>query len=324
MKSIPLPNGIGALRVLPFLLVFLCTVAVNMYAAEPIRSTIHFDLNECHAYLLSETNKDYSEFIGQVTNEEACSQLEVIGGFLYREDPENNPHSCTPGVEGTEAMCFGASSECSYSSENSAPLIIDFSISPGPSGVGTFTGFNFYEQAPETFNWIDGDSGLNNFPTHYAVRVLKNGEEIYLETDINTSGEWTLKEFDFSGLTDFQVTEMTEFTIELSSYCPTGNEGFVSVWDVDEIHVYSECMNVEGGTIEGGPFEFCVGDGDSDFIEEGAVTLTGNVGANSAWVITDDDLNILGLPPMPSDVDFDGAGGGTCLIWHLSLEGDLT
>ncbi|MEL7427170.1 MAG: hypothetical protein AAFN81_29525, partial [Bacteroidota bacterium] len=80
---------------------------------------------------------------------------------------------------------------------------------------------------------------------------------------------------------------------------------------------------VQGGTLEGGPFTFCVGDGEADMLEPGSITLSGNSGTNSAWVVTDDQGNILGLPPMPSVVDFDGAGPGTCLIWHLSFEDGL-
>jgi len=77
---------------------------------------------------------------------------------------------------------------------------------------------------------------------------------------------------------------------------------------------------VAGGTITGGPYEFCVGDGNPDFIMSDDLTLSGNVGTNSAWVITDDQLNILGLPTSPELVDFEEAGAGTCLIWHLSFE----
>jgi len=80
---------------------------------------------------------------------------------------------------------------------------------------------------------------------------------------------------------------------------------------------------VDGGKLEGGPFEFCVGDEVADNIMEGAITLSENVGSNSQWVITDDQGNILGLPPSPYVVNFDGAGPGTCLVWHLSFEDGL-
>jgi len=77
----------------------------------------------------------------------------------------------------------------------------------------------------------------------------------------------------------------------------------------------------EAATIAGGPFQFCAGDGTPDFVS--GITVSGGVGTNTAWVITDDLLNILGLPGMPGEVDFDGAGFGTCLIWYVTFE-DIT
>jgi len=77
----------------------------------------------------------------------------------------------------------------------------------------------------------------------------------------------------------------------------------------------------EAATIAGGPFQFCAGDGMPDFVS--GITVSGGVGTNTAWVVTDDQLNILGLPGMPGEVDFDGAGFGTCLIWYVTFE-DLT
>ncbi len=79
----------------------------------------------------------------------------------------------------------------------------------------------------------------------------------------------------------------------------------------------------KGGTLTGGPFEFVVGDGVADNIAEGAIELTGNEGGNSQWVVTDEAGTILGLPPTPNVVNFDVAGAGTCLVWHLSFDGDL-
>ncbi len=78
---------------------------------------------------------------------------------------------------------------------------------------------------------------------------------------------------------------------------------------------------VAGGTIStDDPLEICAGDGIADPIN---VTLEGNEGDNSAWVITDEAGNILGLPA-GSPFDLEGAGEGVCLIWHLSFNGDLT
>ncbi len=80
-------------------------------------------------------------------------------------------------------------------------------------------------------------------------------------------------------------------------------------------------IHVNGGEITGGPFEFCVGDGIADNVS--GIELTWDSGANSQWVITDDTGKILGLPPTPEAVDFDGAGAGVCLIWHLSYDDGL-
>ncbi len=85
----------------------------------------------------------------------------------------------------------------------------------------------------------------------------------------------------------------------------------------------AECM-VDGGRIEltngDTTLTICAGDGVSDAFD---VTLTGNEGTNSAWVITDDQLNILGLPAAPP-FDLEDAGFGICLVWHLSFEDGLT
>jgi len=106
-----------------------------------------------------------------------------------------------------------------------------------------------------------------------------------------------------------------------------GLTGLVAGGNVDQ---FSGCFSLsnsvtvtrngaDGGSLAGGPFEFCVGDGVADNIAAGSIALSGNSGDNSQWVVTDDQGNILGLPPMPSAVDFDGAGVGVCLVWHLSF-----
>lgn len=87
----------------------------------------------------------------------------------------------------------------------------------------------------------------------------------------------------------------------------------------------NEMIMVDAGTISGGPFTFCV-DGTPDNVSGITVSSTSNRGSNSTWVITDDEGNILGLPPTLEaleGVDFDGAGPGLCLIWYLTYEGEI-
>ncbi|GAA0872009.1 hypothetical protein GCM10009117_11560 [Gangjinia marincola] len=83
--------------------------------------------------------------------------------------------------------------------------------------------------------------------------------------------------------------------------------------------------NAEAGTISGGPFNFTV-DGTPDFVSGITLDNSDAAGESSTWVVTDDQGNILGLPPTleaVEGVDFDGAGAGVCLIWYLRYEGDL-
>jgi len=66
-------------------------------------------------------------------------------------------------------------------------------------------------------------------------------------------------------------------------------------------------------------------DGKADNVTD--IDLVGvRLGTNSTFVITDDEGKILGLPPSleaVKGVNFDEAGAGTCLIWHLRYEDGL-
>ena len=87
--------------------------------------------------------------------------------------------------------------------------------------------------------------------------------------------------------------------------------------------VQGDCQ-ANGGELTGGPFDFCIGDGLPDNIPIGAIGLANTNGSSTAWIVTDLQGNILGLPPMPAVVNFELAGVGICLVWHLSFEPGLT
>ncbi|WP_210423753.1 hypothetical protein [Croceivirga thetidis] len=112
-----------------------------------------------------------------------------------------------------------------------------------------------------------------------------------------------------------------------------GLSGLESGMNVDDLEGDFDLSNsievvrneTRAGTISGGPYEFTV-DGQPDFVTELELDSSEALGTNSTWVITDDALNILGLPPTLDDVknvDFDGAGAGVCLIWYLRFEDGL-
>ncbi len=83
---------------------------------------------------------------------------------------------------------------------------------------------------------------------------------------------------------------------------------------------------LNAGALSGGPFMFSV-DGTPDMVSGITLDDTDLTGTNQGYVITDDQLNILGLPPTleaVEGVDFDGAGIGVCLIWHITYEDGIT
>ncbi len=86
-----------------------------------------------------------------------------------------------------------------------------------------------------------------------------------------------------------------------------------------------EMIDPTAGMIAGGPFNFIV-DGTTDNIPEGAITVTdaGTDLGSTGWVITDEEGEILGLPPSFTAPDFDAAGAGVCLVWYVSYEEGLT
>ena len=94
---------------------------------------------------------------------------------------------------------------------------------------------------------------------------------------------------------------------------------------IEVLRTNASGCNTNGGELFGGPFIFdMVGDGVIDTIPTGAITLTNFQGMNTQWIVTDDQGNILGLPPTPKAVDFDPQGVGICLMWHLSYDGPIT
>ncbi|MEM6524338.1 MAG: hypothetical protein AAGF85_03270 [Bacteroidota bacterium] len=109
----------------------------------------------------------------------------------------------------------------------------------------------------------------------------------------------------------------------------TGLENGMNANDLNGVFALSNPITVnrlDAPMLIGGPFTFTVGDGMADNIEAGAITVEGGFSVNdqSSWIVTDDLGNILGLPASFTDVDFDDAGVGVCLIWYITYAEGLT
>ena len=135
---------------------------------------------------------------------------------------------------------------CDYAPGHPASLVFEVTITPDPDTAIHVTGFSFFEKGPLTYNWISGDTGPNNPPTLYGLRILKNGVEIYRREGVPTSTDWSEEVYDFLNEDEFIIEDPATFRFELLPYCLLGNGAEVAAWDIDEISVFASCAPFEG------------------------------------------------------------------------------
>ncbi len=215
--------------------------------SETINSALTINMDACASNTIAGTNVDYSELTASTSNAGICNNVFLAAGpngqNIYRNNPTENPHSCAPGINGTPAMCVEYDQGCDYIPDSDRAVRFDVVVEP-LNGPTSLLGLSFYELAPETFTYLGGISGTNNYPTQYAVRVVVNGVEVFLEQDIATSTDWSLEVFDFVGNPAFTVNQPTTFEFELTAYCRINNGFDVAVWDLDEIQVATTCESI--------------------------------------------------------------------------------
>ncbi|MEM9075625.1 MAG: hypothetical protein AAGC43_01245 [Bacteroidota bacterium] len=190
--------------------------------------------------------------------------------------------------------------------------------------AGTLSGgpYNFVvDGSPDMVNTIAlDDSELNGAKQTYVITDdSKNilGFPPTLEAVMGV-------DFDAAGVGTCYIFHVT-YTGELS-----GLEGGRSLNDLTGNFALSNFVVVNrnplhAGKISGGPFTFKV-DGKPDMVSGIVLDDSKLNGSIQRWVITDDQNNILGLPPTleaVEGVDFDEAGVGICLIWHITYEEGL-
>ena len=298
---------------------FMNSSSASSLSGDP--ATFKFSLNNCNAWIPSDDNHDFSEFTGTAFNTNEIN-MSAVGGHLYRTDPDQNGHSCTPGLNDTNAMCISANEDCLYPAGDEQSLRFDIELRPTGNKFVRLSELSFYELAPELFTWNDGFTSVNDYPTRYAVRVLKNGQVVFQQEDIQCTQEWSLESFTFSGPA-FTVGTPTVFNFELLAYCPIGIGAVQHVWDLEDIEITAECLpqNItNGGEITGGPFSYCI-DAGPYFLP--SIGLFFASGQNQAWVVTDGAGQILALPDNPSEINF-ASIGGTAYLQNISYQNGLS
>ena len=117
---------------------------------------------------------------------------------------------------------------------------------------------------------------------------------------------------------------MAIFNFELVAYCPINHGANLSLWDLEDLKVKAISSDLAEHSIVGGPFEFCAGDGENDFIASDEIVLTGEGVNNTQWIITDENGFILGLPSSFSEVNFENTGNGNCFIYHINYRESIS
>ncbi|NNE15609.1 MAG: hypothetical protein HKN51_11570, partial [Saprospiraceae bacterium] len=204
-------------------------------------SVVYYDLDDCRS-------TDYSRFDPDYPSPVDCAFMTASN--VFRVNPNVNSHSCTPGVNGGVGLCVSSEDDCDYNPDSEKAIIFELVVSPDEEEAVQITSLRFFERAPETFQWIVGTTGLNNYPTQYGLRVLKNNQEIFSSADNVTTTDWTAETFNFATLPDFKVQEQTIFRFELLGYCLIGNDSDVTAWDVDEISIQADCAEFVSNTID--------------------------------------------------------------------------
>jgi len=106
---------------------------------------------------------------------------------------------------------------------------LKFSFTLSPHQYGRFESLSFKEKQSRKF--FHGDF------KYYGIRVLKGDDEIYRNLGNRTTRSWSLENISFPMTNDFEVTEETQFTVEILPYHLTGFNVFGALWAVDEVSI---------------------------------------------------------------------------------------
>lgn len=142
--------------------------------------------------------------------------------------------------------------------------------------------------------------------------TICNGEEATLNVEGEGTYLWSTGETTQTIKVNPAVT--TEYSVTVTNGLCQATDTVIVTVSTPKAYV------IEGGA------NFCI-DGDADYLTDTIIRISGDIiGTNNTFVVTDSNGKILGLPATfeaVKQIDFDGAGLGTCLLWNLSYEDGL-
>ena len=200
-----------------------------------------YDMDDCAAFSNDNSTNVYTEFDAAINNLN-CAQISTskIYKFQGKHSCTDDPTTQNPG----DAICIGTPDINNFVANHRKSIRFDVTVNPTDGHAG-LTGLSFLEVAPEEYLWsaeeLPTNTGINNYPTKFGIRVLKSGVEVFRMEDIPTSQNWETQSFDFTELNDFTVADITTFTVELLAYDLVDNGSAVSAWDLDDLKVFGGC-----------------------------------------------------------------------------------
>ncbi len=310
-------------RIISTASILLLTVCFYSVIAGNIKpAVLTFDMNACQSVAANGTNSDYSELTALPANNGA---VRLSADHIYRQNPMVNPHSCTPGLNGTNAICIAVNPFCDYLPGSSEALRFDVLVEPLIGESIRVEELNFQQKAPLMFDWVDGNTALNNYPTLYGIRILANNQVIYEEHNIPTTRDWNLETINFHANSNFLVVAPTVFSFELLPYCAAGVVGFYSIWDLEDISVSAACVNdcsevVNGGQVflMDGTYTYYACEGDAEFQVQNNSTLNPE---DFDYLITDENFNVIRVSESSADLNLSDYTAGTYFVFGFSGDG---
>ena len=227
-----------------------CGPPPSTCSPSSINKMIEWKTDVCQAF--NPGSYDYSEFVASTPFGASCPQ--ITGSNLYRDNPSVNNHSCNPGRAGGDgvAFCMPGLNDPTYNPGSDKAL--KFHVYIPANHTGSIDHFTFWSIGQNPTPFINSASINNNYPTKYGLRVLKDGVQIYNQSDFTIDQVWTLETIYFGSDPDFTYTGGEDYEFQLLAYAPVGNGYSVSIWDVDEFSIYGCCSEPQTppcGTITG-------------------------------------------------------------------------
>ncbi len=217
---------------------FLLLLGMNLTAdAQQCGVLARWDIDACSS------DGSFAEFTPSIPSN-AC--MNVSASIFTVNNISSGGHSCNNGRPSGDGVGVCKPGFTSPTYDPTASNAFKFEVTIPAASVGSITKISFWEYSgsPIEFLTSPGLSFTNNYPTKYGVRVLKDGVEIHLDTDLPTSTSWSLEELNFTDI-DFAYTGGETFTFLLFAYSPAGLTGttYQGVWDIDEVAVEGCCGN---------------------------------------------------------------------------------